>query len=525
MGKIWNNFIEQTKKSFMKFPCSFSGTILYTIFMTIFIDKQTFSEELLVSITIVMGMFVALSLNIESLKQEKRERIIYEVCAFEVGIILAVLANVFHIFEVKTLVAAYYLFFLIAVFLALLLTFIYIVFKKQKRSFSEYFKHVFLGIIEVSFKYSVLAIGFLIISLIFSALITDDLEDQLLKIQLLLFGCYYIPHGIYTFVDHEKKDSEFLKLVFKDILSILLVVAFAVIYAYMFKILFTLEIPSNQVFPILSFLFIVGLPIWTVNTVYEDSKIWNKINKYLPYAFIPFIILQMISIIIRITSYGLTEARYLGMMLIIFEVIYIGMYITKHKLQDMLLVTIVLIFVTFICPVINMTNVSLISQYSRLNHEFRHKNQDNYQFIVGPYEYFYGNAHKMEYLSKKYTTEELNELKTIRKEYYNNRYSPYTVNNYSYYGDIKDKEIDITEYTKLTYFSSYSNYTHVLIGNNKYDFSNLVNEIILEGKDLYQDNTYYADEDVMIKFTRAYISYEKDKTPTYVELEGYAFIK
>ena len=49
MGKVWNNFIDQTKKSFMKYPCSFSGTILYTIFMTIFIDKNVFSDELLLS--------------------------------------------------------------------------------------------------------------------------------------------------------------------------------------------------------------------------------------------------------------------------------------------------------------------------------------------------------------------------------------------------------------------------------------------------------------------------------------------
>ena len=47
----------------------------------------------------------------------------------------------------------------------------------------------------------------------------------------------------------------------------------------------------------------------------------------------------------------------------------------------------------------------------------------------------------------------------------------------------------------------------------------------ITSKDLYKDNTYYLNEDIMIKFTRAYITYEKDKTPTYVELEGYAFIK
>ena len=469
MGKVWNNFIDQTKKSFMKYPCSFSGTILYTIFMTIFIDKNVFSDELLLSFTILMAIFVALSLNIESLRQEKRERIIYEICAFEVGVILTVLANVFHAIRVTTLTGSYFAFFLIAVFLALLLSFIYIVFKKQKRSFPEYFKHVFLGMIEITFKYCVLAVGFLIIALIFGALITDEFEDQFLKIQMLIFGCYYVPHGIYMFVNHEKKDSDFLKLVFKDILSILLVVAFAIIYIYMFKILFSFHMPSNAVFPILSFLFIVGLPIWTVNTVYEDSKIWNKINKYLPYAYIPFIILQIISISIRITSYGLTEARYLGMILIIFETIYIGMYITKHKLENMLLVSIVLIVIAFVCPVINMINTSTVSQYSRLNYEFRHKNQDNYAYIVGPYEYFTYSDAKMDYLSKKYTTEELNELKTIRKEYYQNRYSPYTVNNYSYYGDIKDDNIDITDYTKLTYFSSYSNYTHVSINNNKYE--------------------------------------------------------
>ena len=91
----------------------------------------------------------------------------------------------------------------------------------------------------------------------------------------------------------------------------------------MIKIIVLRKIPANQIFRILAALFACGLPIWTMNSLWEkEENTWQKIINKLPLAFIPFILLQIYSIWSRISANGLTEARYLCVMLVIFEIIY-----------------------------------------------------------------------------------------------------------------------------------------------------------------------------------------------------------
>ncbi len=524
MKKIWGNILTKTKESFMKYPVSFVGIILYTLFITIFIDEDIIPNDILLYITISTGIFVALTINIENIELKKKTKIIYDISAALIAIVCGIVSSLLKIYDGVSLTARYYSLFLVTLFLVLILCFIYTSFKKQKRNFIEYFKHVFFNITELLFKYGVLAIGVLIITSIFSILITDNINDKLLKIQLLIEGWYLIPFGIIAFVDNDKKDSDFLKLVFNNILSILLFLAFIIIYLYIFKIIILFDMPSNEVFPILAFLFLVGGPIWTINSVYEGGKIWNKVNKYFPYAFVPFIILQIIALGMRIGQYGITETRYLGIILIIFEIAYEIMYIFRYKLEYLLFVTMGLISITFICPWINMTNVSINSQFSRLENAYNNKSEDNLREIAGIYEYFRYSDPKMEFLSSKYSKENLEELKQIHKNNYGYM-GIYDLSNYSYIGNIN--EMDITGYTKMVYFEAldYKDVKEVVINNKKYDMSNMIKQIIDEEVDFYKNNEYELEDNITLKMTRVYINYDKDKEPNIVEIEGYAFIK
>ena len=80
---------------------------------------------------------------------------------------------------------------------------------------------------------------------------------------------------------------------------------------YIIKIIVFKDMPSNQIFRILAALFILGCPIWTMVCNFKEDTIIDKINKLLPKLFIPFIILQIYSIGVRILENGITENRYL----------------------------------------------------------------------------------------------------------------------------------------------------------------------------------------------------------------------
>ena len=528
MKERFNKAIDNVKKAFMLFPVSFVSIILYTLFITVFIDKGTFSDDFLLSVTVCMFMAVAQTINLESTEYKtKKEKIIYLVCAFEVGIIFAVLANVFKMFEPVTLFGVYYFYFLITLFVALVLFFIYKTFKKQKDTFIEYFKHIFLGAIELGFKYGVLAVGFLIITIIFDTLITDQFDDQLLKIQMLLVGWYLVPKGLVLFVDKERKDSEFLVILFNNILSILLEITFIIIYCYILKIVFTFEMPKNEVFAIMTFVFTVGLPIWTINTTCKNDKIWTKANKYLPYAFIPLIILQIIALAMRIVGNGFTEMRYLGITLIVFEMIYEIFYIRKYKLEYMLFVAMGLVAITLVCPWINMTNVSVVDQYHRLNKEYVNKSEDNKKKIAHLFDYFNDSEPRLDYLQKKYSKDDYNELRDIYKNnhgyYYNND------EDYKYYNYVNDfsKNIDIKEYSKMVYFENYKDYKNIKVDNKIYNFDEIVQKVVNGKLDFYKENEYVI-EDTMFVMERVEIDYTKTGDSVniqYVSLTGFAFIK
>ena len=143
----------------------------------------------------------------------------------------------------------------------------------------------------------------------------------------------------------------------------------------MLKIVILWKIPSNQVYRILSVLFIFSVPIWTMVNYYNKEKdIFQKINNILPYAFIPFIILQIYSITIRIISSGFTPFRYIGVLLILLEIIYFIIYIRKTKLSNILLIINAFIIISLLLPGINMFDVSNNSQLNRIK---KYVNKDN----------------------------------------------------------------------------------------------------------------------------------------------------
>jgi hypothetical protein len=114
------------------------------------------------------------------------------------------------------------------------------------------------------------------------------------------------------------------------VLPAILGVACIIVYIYIIKIIVIRSFPSNEAFSIMTSIFATGLFIWTSAQGCTEDTI-AKFLKLFPFVFAPFIVVQIICLSMRIGQYGVTGSRYLGILLIIFEIIYVGIYALQMK--------------------------------------------------------------------------------------------------------------------------------------------------------------------------------------------------
>lgn len=251
---------------------------------------------------------------------------------------------------------------------------VYHMYKRQEENFETYCIKACCGCFKCSVIYGLFAIGLAIIILIFDALIADTGDTLLCAEQFLAIGAYGTML-LSCFCNVKEELTKFTRLVFIYVLQSILLIAFLIIYIYIFKIIFTLTLPSNEVYYILAFLFAFGMPLWTMSMAFNETEYENKFSRiaqYIPYAYMPFIVLQCICIGIRIKAYGITLDRYLGVALIVFEVLYFAIYILqrikkKNLVGTSLIVFAVMCMIVVLAPYVNAFDVSIRSQMTRLD--------------------------------------------------------------------------------------------------------------------------------------------------------------
>jgi len=260
------------------------------------------------------------------------------------------------------------------------------------------------------------------------------------------------------------KFGKFSKIVIKYVLGTLVIIAFAIIYLYIGKIIILRDIPSNEIFRILATLFIIGLPIWTMSKSFENNEMIDKINRKLPILFIPFIFLQIYSIGVRIANNGFTEARYICVMLIIFEIIYIAIYMKNSKnVSKILWVFVTLLIISVLIPFINMFKVSEFSQYNNLKiyKEKTEYTEEEKEKISGAYRYLRYSESGYKYIEKLLNEEDIERIKKFDNRYsYYYDYSEAKENTKTYLsGSASINSIDISGYNTLYCVSYNSNYS------------------------------------------------------------------
>lgn len=221
--------------------------------------------------------------------------------------------------------------------------------------------------------------------------------------------------GVAFFVSRLKEKDESLKdynlpkiveVLICYILIPLILIYTAILYLYFVKIIFTLKMPKGIVSHLVLWYTIFSLFIIIMATpITYKNKFAKFYKKHFPLISIPLILLALFSINERIFQYGVTENRYLVVILILwllFNMIFIIKADVKWVLISFIFAVLVAIFSPF-----NLVNVSINSQNKRLerilkkngiiqNKKFINKNNELSQRtkneIMSIIDYFYNNA-------------------------------------------------------------------------------------------------------------------------------------
>ena len=514
MNKILKLLKEKIKNILKKYPITMITTLILTLISCIVIDTDLNNEKFIINLEEFL-FFFDFGILFSEVSFHKKNRIISIITFFIISICMVALVNSNYITWIFKITISY-----ITIMSSLILLQL---FKQSKKNLSTYLIKVFSNLFKTGIIYMILSIGLLLLTLTFNYLILNGNYDSLiLRVEILLLGIFLIPSLILDFSNTNEEINNLAKILVHYVLESLVIISFVIMYLYIFKILLTWEMPHNEVFRILSMLFIISCPIWIMNEYYNDKL--YKINYYLPFAYIPFIILEIISLGIRIANNGITNMRYIGIIFIIFQIIYLYIYCFKKKDTFIFWTIISLTIISFLLPYVNMISVSNYSQVKIIEKYLKDNNNNNK--IKSAYRYLNNNFDGKEYINK-YLKNDINIIKTIIEE--NDSTTDNNRKNIS--ASINLNNINISEYDKLYVIesSAFNNQAIIKYNDQKLDITDNLydfykNYSIVNFDEYFSlHNTIYIN-DLKIIFSRIDLDYQDDIL-FYYSINGYILEK
>ena len=360
----------------------------------------------------------------------------------------------------------YYRFFWVYVAVCVIGAF-YFMYRRTGESFENYSVKAFLGSLKALAVYVVVAIGALCICGVFDALIASF--DYMVTVQIIIAALVGYPALLVGLSKMGESMARFSKVMVGYVFTGLLAVAGVIVYVYLLKIIFTLTFPSNEAYSITTGLFAAGLVIITMAQGCTEGG-FLKVLKASPLFFAPFIIVQIMCLAMRIGQYGITTKRYLGIMFIVFEVIYIIYYVYRLRKQEgiggfIFPVALVLIVIYYLVPGINVyaaitgTQKEKVISYiesaasgAELTSKEKAGARSAYRQIV-----HHGNAEGINFLKElkeKYPDVDFDEELGITETYY---YEDEYFDTKEIYANSDVNVIDISRYENLAVINTYVN--------------------------------------------------------------------
>lgn len=453
MGKIktfFSNISNSLKETFKKFPITIIIVYLTTLVCVLGIDDfvEAFLDDMWF---FMMGVWAIGTLFSEKFFKNNYLRAVGEIIALIIAIIFRWII-VDELFSTELIFAK-----IIVTYMSVIpLLTVYKMLKDSGVSVKEYAIRVLGNISKTSAIYLLANLGILVVILVFVELILDGNDyDILPRTLILLLGGFYVPAMINAITDVKQETGKFMKVLLTGILMPVALFLIGTLYLYVVKIMISGELLNKSLFFILSLTFTLAIPGVILLKNYEENKAVSVISNILFYSFIPLMILQIIAMNVRVGDYGLTESRYMGYLLIAFEIIFIAlMIIKKAKYLD----KIILVFAGFIIfgllTPFNVFDVPVYSQTARITNMLKtvesfdelsteEKNECKKAYV------YVSNSTNSEYLYKKMTLENINAIKDYAIVYTGNdvEIRDYDYEYFSMYNT--NTSIDIEEFKKL----------------------------------------------------------------------------
>lgn len=487
MGKI-KNFIQEQKTDLKALIHNYTLTIisvaLLSIVFCIALEMDT-STDFVRNTELFLLMFAIGALFVETFFVEKNQPKNWKklIVFYVVDIVLATIwtlighfdNEIANLFEYKDI---YYLNLtkILAVYITVLVVFfLYKTIKLSGLKLDTYVSRAIFGLLKMWGLFFVLYMAICMLLSIFESLIMDiDYWDILDNLTVLILGFVCFPYSLLMITETKDENSKFTKGLINVVLMPAVIIALLIVYLYIIKILVTFEMPSNEVFGICLSVFVLGGPVWFMSYGFLREKAlanneqlgqYAKLVKNMKYAYAPLIILEIISIGIRIVNYGLTTQRYLAIVAIVFQIIYvlwdvIGKVTKKDLKEEGLIFVGLFIFVfALLCPGLNMNKLPANVQIARFEDALESEDYVTagaiYKYLDS-YECDYGEV----YLDQRFTVAEREDLEQIFYDYAEdeNEYN-YTEYVRAYVpAHIEDKGISIKGFTNIYRFNYYKNY-------------------------------------------------------------------
>lgn len=527
--------VSNYKNSFKQYTATNIIILLTTLFFVFALENlPTITDELLIVIVICAVNFF----TCETYFKKMSQRGIAYIVSIGVAIGLEKLMYTENLSAVRFGIG-----YIIIVFLIGLIQ----VIRNSEVDVGEYVVKTFKNLFGVGIIYSILNIGLTLILFIFIALILNDTNNFNLigRLQIALLGLWMLPASLVAITDVKNEVSKFIKAIILYIMLPLTILATAIIYMYMAKIIIIREIPANSIYRILAGLFIVAFPVWTaIHAFREEAKIIEKFCKILPISFIPFVLLQIYSIYARIDGNGLTPSRYIGIMFIVFEII--AIFLSLYKERKYLIHTItavsVIIAISTMLPIVNVQSASNISQSNRLKKAWRtgqsfdELSDENKEIAKSAYDYLKRQNDSDKYIPNYVSEDEMDKSTKDNRNYYND-YVQYKNVEYSKSYGKEEPIIPIRGYRYLQaiaaseYNQKLENFRNIkFIGSVTINLEEYISKVIEENNEkgyVETNNVIKIDENRDFYITNLRMRYT-DQKPTkisYFTIKGYVLQK
>ena len=513
-----------TKEIFQNYKFTFILIVINTILM-LFLYEEYDYNELLTALILSNILFFSVETFI---KKDKPKLFLLLISMITSGILNHILYETNNTPRIPLLIIGIYIF--------IVLISIYKI-SKQEKNFANYFLKVVNNNITLAIASFVLELGLLFITFTISELlIPDSSVDIFLKMEILLFGLFIVPGEILCLTNTKKETLKPIKFLSCYILLPIVLISLFIIYSYFIKIIITSTIPSNQIFTIITILFIITIPTYILIINYDDNKFIKEVLNKLPYTLIPIIIMAMYSLGIRIYNHGITITRYYGIIIISLEIIFFILSLKRnHKyLHNLLLFSAILVLISMTIPYINCVSVSRTSQLNRLTSIYKentiYDNLSNEEKDIVYSSYYYltneldSETYIPAYIAKEKITHNYIDYTSIRKNIsYYNQDENIPVNGYNYI-----KVLSINEYNKEINSLQLSNielYDNELDNNHlKKIFKDYLYNIIEEGE--ITNPEIILDDNYKIYLEEFHLSYNKETNKLYsINISGYLLTK